>query len=382
MPDGSSINRRDVQLGAVETAPVGTRVMVDRLTKRYGSTYAIQDVSLDIAPGEFVSLLGPSGSGKTTTMMAIAGFIDGVTGEIRLDERSIKHLPPHRRDIGVVFQHLALFPHMTVAENVAFPLRLRGCSRADIRRRVDATLDLVQLGGMHHRLPAELSGGQQQRVAFARAVIFGPKLLLLDEPLAALDKKLRESMQRELRLLHRRLGITIIHVTHDQVEALTVSDRIIVMHQGRVVQSGTPAEIYGSPSNDFVADFIGDSTFLLGTVEQHDGDDVVVRTEGGLVCRISDSAAPAIGSAVTLVLRPEHVRIGVPVDPAHNHAQGTVREAVFQGDRLRCEIALDTGERLIALVPTQRRGSGPAPDTRVVAGWRPGDMLLLRREAQ
>jgi putative spermidine/putrescine transport system ATP-binding protein len=382
MPDGSSINRRDVQQGNVQSTALGTRVVVDRLTKRYGTIHAVEDVSLDIAPGEFVSLVGPSGSGKTTTMMAIAGFIDGVAGDIWLGERNITHLPPHRRDIGVVFQHLALFPHMTVAENVAFPLRLRGCSRAEIRRRVDEVLDLVQLGGMHGRLPAELSGGQQQRVAFARAVIFGPKLLLLDEPLAALDKKLRESMQRELRLLHRRLGITIIHVTHDQMEALTVSDRIVVMHYGRVVQSGTPAEIYGSPSTEFVADFIGDSTFLPGTVVQCDGDDAVVRTAGGLVCRVSDPAVMAIGSAVTLVLRPEHVRIGMPIDSAHNHAQGSVREAVFQGDRLRCEIALDTGESLIALLPTQRRGSGPAPGERVVAGWRPSDVLLLHREVR
>lgn len=376
MPEGAG------PLSHLARAGSGARVRVEGLTKRYDGVFAVRDVDLDIAPGAFVSLLGPSGSGKTTTLMAIAGFTEGISGRILLDGHRIEHLPPHRREIGVVFQNLALFPHMSTAENVAFPLRLRGVPRAEIKKRVGEALELVRMAGLGRRLPAELSGGQQQRVAFARAIIFDPKVLLLDEPLAALDRRLREAMQRELRLLHRRLGVTIIHVTHDQAEALSVSDRIVVMHQGRVVQDGTPAEIYGAPAGRFVADFIGESSFLNATVLAGDGTALSVRTEGGMTCRVEarDGISPGAGNAVVLMLRPERVRLGRAAEGAVNRRFGLLREVTFQGERLRLEIELDGGETLIAALPNARMAERPRAGEQIEAGWDAEDMQLFARQ--
>ncbi|MBV8650548.1 MAG: ABC transporter ATP-binding protein, partial [Alphaproteobacteria bacterium] len=239
---------------------------VEHLTKRYGAIVAVDDVSLEVERGTFLTLLGPSGSGKTTILMAIAGFVEPTSGEIRSGERIITHLPPEKRNFGMVFQGYALFPHMSVGENVAFPLKVRGRPRAETNAMVKSALDLVQLGHLKDRLPGQLSGGQQQRVALARALVFDPDILLLDEPLSALDKKLRADLQIELKALHQRVGKTFIYVTHDQDEALSMSDEIVILRHGRIVQQGSPNALYEAPRTHFVADFLGKSNFLAGRV--------------------------------------------------------------------------------------------------------------------
>ena len=241
----------------------GAQLRLRQLTKAFGAAKAVDQISLDVPAGAFVSLLGPSGSGKTTTLNLIAGFLTPDSGDILLDEHSIADVPPHKRNIGMVFQSYSLFPHMTVGENVGFPLRMRTrLSRQDARRRIDEMLALVQLSHLGDRYPRQLSGGQQQRVAMARALVSHPRLLLMDEPLGALDKKLREQMQVEIKRIHRNVGTTVIYVTHDQTEALTMSDLVVVMHQARVSQVGTPRALYEAPANLFVADFLGDSNLL------------------------------------------------------------------------------------------------------------------------
>jgi putative spermidine/putrescine transport system ATP-binding protein len=360
-----------------QMAPVAAGVSIQELTVRYGTAQVVHGISLDIAPGEFLSLLGPSGSGKTTTMMSIAGFVEDMSGRILVNGQRIDALPPHKRDVGVVFQQLALFPHMSVADNIAFPLRLRGVGKADMHRRVADALDLVHMSGFGERLPSQLSGGQQQRVAFARAIIFNPKVLLLDEPLAALDKKLRENMQRELRLLHERLGITIVHVTHDQIEAMAVSDRIVVMHDGRIAQSGTPDELYNAPANAFVADFIGESTFLQGQVTEVIGSGGVVTTIGGVACRIASLPSIGIGRRVQLMLRPENIVLGAAGEALPNACTGTVREMTFQGDRLRCEVALNALEALSVSLPNGTVRHDVQLGQVVTVGWQPAAMCCF-----
>ena len=255
----------------------GAQLRLRQLTKAFGASQAVDRISLDVPAGAFVSLLGPSGSGKTTTLNLIAGFLTPDAGDILLDERSIADVPPHKRNIGMVFQSYSLFPHMTVAENVGFPLRMRTrLSRQDARQRIDEMLALVQLGHLGTRYPRQLSGGQQQRVAMARALVSHPRLLLMDEPLGALDKKLREQMQIEIKRIHRSVGTTVIYVTHDQTEALTMSDLVVVMHQARVAQVGTPRVLYEAPANVFVADFLGDSNLLTATIAHVSGDELAV----------------------------------------------------------------------------------------------------------
>ncbi|WP_028003713.1 ABC transporter ATP-binding protein [Sinorhizobium meliloti] len=274
------------------------------ITKTYdGRHMAADDVSLDIKAGEFVSFLGPSGSGKTTTLMMIAGFQHPTSGEIRLGERAIDNLPPHKRNIGMVFQNYALFPHMTVADNVGFPLRMRGVAKQDKERRCREALAKVGLQGFEGRVPAELSGGQQQRVALARALVFEPDIILLDEPLGALDKALREHMQVELKRIHKDLGVTMVYVTHDQSEAMTMSDRIAVFNQGRIEQVGTPNEIYRAPKTRFVASFIGDSNLIEGS-SLGDGR---FETPVGIVEARSRQADR--NRRADLLLRPEMIRI-------------------------------------------------------------------------
>ena len=254
----------------METATNAHALDAEHLTKRYGATAALDDVSISVGRGRFVTLLGPSGSGKTTLLMVIAGFVAPDAGRLLLDGRPIEHLPPEKREFGMVFQGYALFPHLSVAENVAFPLRVRRTPRAEIARRVTDALDLVQLGPLADRMPKQLSGGQQQRVALARALVFRPSLLLLDEPLSALDKNLRVSMQEELKALHDRLGLTFVYVTHDQQEALSLSDEVAILHRGRLVQLGPPTALYERPASRFVAGFLGRSNFFTGIIEQQD----------------------------------------------------------------------------------------------------------------
>jgi len=312
-------------------------VRFDRVRRSFdGVVDVVRDLSLDVARGEFLTLLGPSGSGKSTTLMMLAGFERPDGGEILLDGQPITRLPAHRRNIGVVFQSYALFPHMTVAENVAFPLQVRRLSRAIQRERVVRALDMVRLASLADRLPAQLSGGQQQRVALARALVFEPRLVLLDEPLGALDRALREEMQAEIRHLHGALGVTMLYVTHDQAEALRLSDRIAVMAAGQVRQVGTPQALYETPQDAFVAGFLGESNFLHGEVAQIEDDIAVVRLDCGVLAEALAGELQA-GQRCQLAVRPE--RIAVAAIAAAEMGEGAqpaiLLESAYLGDHVR-----------------------------------------------
>ena len=327
---------------------VGARVVFDGIEKRYGAVVAVDDVSLDIAPGEFVTLLGPSGSGKTTTLMMLAGFEIPTAGEIYVDGDPIAAVPPYRRNIGMVFQNYALFPHMTVGENIAFPLQMRKMSKAEIARQTREVLALVGLPGYEGRYPRQLSGGQQQRVAVARALVFNPRVLLMDEPLGALDKQLRERLQLEIKALHEQLGVTIIYVTHDQEEALVMSDRIAVMNDGRIEQCGGPTELYDEPSSRFVATFIGESNFIDGVIGHVDGTAASVDAPGVGTLRAPARSGLSAGAPVALTVRPEKIVASENgVSPAMNAVAGVVEDVVFVGEMRRYVVALPGGQRLV-----------------------------------
>lgn len=361
---------------------LGETISIRGVAKTYGNTSAVSALDLEIAAGEFVTLLGPSGSGKTTTLMMIAGFTDPSAGEIRIGGREVTHLPPHKRSVGVVFQHYALFPHLTVAENVAFPLRMRGLGKAQIREKVQAALDLVEMPGLGHRFPGQLSGGQQQRVAFARAIVFDPPVLLLDEPLGALDKKLRENLQLEIKALHARLGLTMVYVTHDQAEALAMSDRVAVMNSGQLAQIGAPSELYEAPATRFVADFIGEANFIAGRVSGLSSDGGrSIETQAGITCVVSADVAHPAGAAVLLLVRPERVLIESEAAHARNRFTGILKDVSYIGDSSKYVVSLPTGETITARVPN-RRGSTAAVKRgeSIVVGWHPEDALLFRDE--
>lgn len=308
----------------------GHALRIQGLTKRYGNFTAVDTVSLDIERGEFLTLLGPSGSGKTTILMAVAGFVLPNEGSILLDGNNITALPPERRNFGMVFQGYALFPHMSVAENVAFPLRVRGLSRAARDEKVRAALDLVQLSSFAERLPRQLSGGQQQRVALARALVFDPALLLLDEPLSALDKKLRAELQEELKSLHRRVGRTFINVTHDQEEALSLSDRIAILNHGRLIQHGPAAFLYENPRTRFVADFLGKSNFIQADLVRRDDHYAILRA-GTTDLRQDLASIPEIKGKVLLSLRPERIRFLNAGEIAANEVTAHIRSWSYLG---------------------------------------------------
>jgi len=343
-------------------------ITVRGLERRYGRVAALDGVDLDVAQGEFLTLLGPSGSGKTTLLMIMAGFTRPDAGSVKFGGVEMVRTPPHKRNLGVVFQSYALFPHMDVAANVAFPLTLRGVSGAERERRVKTALDLVQLGDLGARRVDQLSGGQRQRVALARAIVFEPGILLMDEPLSALDKKLREQMQIELRHLHQRLGTTIIYVTHDQREALTMSDRIAVIDKGRIQQIDTPRVLYEAPNSHFVADFIGDSAFIPVTVS---GGVARWRNE---VLRLP---RPSADGAYLLVLRPEKLLLGGGTDL--NGIDAEVAEIVYQGDSVRIDVRLEGGD-LVTLRELARAGriaALPAEGSRIRLGLDPADTILV-----
>jgi putative spermidine/putrescine transport system ATP-binding protein len=338
---------------------------------------AVDHVSLAVREGEFFSLLGPSGCGKTTSLRLIAGFEEPTGGTIIIRGRDVTHIAPNRRDTGMVFQNYALFPHRTVFENVAFGLRMRRIARGELERRVEAVLRLVELHGLGARRPSQLSGGQQQRVALARAIVIEPTVLLCDEPLGALDKKLRQAMQFELKQLQRKIGVTLVYVTHDQEEALTMSDRIAVMDRGRVAQVGAPREIYDHPATRFVSDFIGDSNLLEGTAERVEpGRVAIVTADGARLVAAGLDVAP--GDRVTLAVRPEKVRLVADGGAPENVFAGTVESVNFQGDATLYRIALASGRLLLALVPND--GSRPlqAPGAAVRVGWERADGVILR----
>jgi putative spermidine/putrescine transport system ATP-binding protein len=327
---------------------LGARVVFDEIEKRFGAVSAVDGVSLEIAPGEFVTLLGPSGSGKTTTLMMLAGFEIPTAGEIYVDDQPVAAVPPYRRNIGMVFQNYALFPHMTVGENIAFPLRLRELGKEEIKRRTGEVLALVGLPGYEGRYPRQLSGGQQQRIALARALVFNPRVLLMDEPLGALDKQLREHLQLELKALHDQLGVTIIYVTHDQQEALVMSDRIAVMNHGRIEQVGTPDELYDAPATRFVASFIGESNFFDGRVVGTDGGTWQIDVPGIGLLR-APAAGRTVGHAeVALTVRPEKICLADEVDGrAVNALDATVEEVIFVGETRRYRVRLAGGQRVV-----------------------------------
>ena len=339
---------------------------IEQLTKRYGAHAALDDVSLRVERGSFLTLLGPSGSGKTTLLMAIAGFITPDSGRLLLDGRPIGHLPPERRNCGVVFQGYALFPHLSVAENVAFPLRVRGTPRAEVETRVRQALDTVQLGQLGERKPRQLSGGQQQRVALARALVFQPNLVLLDEPLSALDKNLRTDMQEELKGLHRRVGLTFVYVTHDQQEALSMSDQVAILHGGRLMQHGSPAELYQRPASRFVAGFLGRSNFLEGQVEAASGDGFAYRAGPWRLAQADARAAP--GAAVLIALRPEKMRVLDKADTADNQVAGRVAGRSYFGNDWHIQLDVEALGRLHLTIPTWRRDP-PAIGDLIQVGW-------------
>ena len=333
-----------------------------RLSKRYGDFFATRDVTLDVADGEFVVLLGPSGCGKTTTLRMIGGFVEPTAGTVSLGGQDVTRLPPWKRNTGLVFQNYALFPHLTVAQNVAFGLEMRRVSPAQIGTRVDEVLRLVRLDHLGDRLPRQLSGGQQQRVALARALVFRPDVLLLDEPLSNLDAKLRQEVRVEIRKLQRSLKLTTVMVTHDQEEALTMADRLVVMNEGVVRQVGTQRDLYERPVDGFVAGFVGRSSFLDGAVEAPG----LFRSRGGLLIRC---ARVAPGQA-TLSLRPERVTVApAQVAGVDNCLPGEVEFVSYLGGLIDIHVRLSGADRVIAQIPNRADGFVPLVGDKVFAGW-------------
>ncbi|MEM9709918.1 MAG: ABC transporter ATP-binding protein [Pseudomonadota bacterium] len=345
-------------------------VTLSSLIKQYGDVTAVDSVSIEIGEGEFFSLLGHSGCGKSTTLRMIAGFEEVTSGEIALDGKDVSGLPPEKRDIGFVFQNYAIFPHMNVFENIAFGLRLRDRPAAEISEKVHAALAQVGMAGLETRMQSEMSGGQQQRVALARVLVTEPKILLLDEPLSALDKNLREEMKFWIKGLQTSLGITTIYVTHDQGEALTMSNRIAVMNGGRIAQVGSPKEIYETPADLFVADFIGESSMLDVTV---DGPDKVNFAGASLAARLHPALKP--GDGAKLVLRPEHGRIGM-ADPGANQVEGTVADVTYQGATLRFGLKV-SGQSVIVETPNGPDAPVIQPGENVNISWAPNAALAL-----
>lgn len=343
------------------------------LAKQFDDIVAVDEISLDIASGEFFSLLGPSGCGKTTTLRLVAGFERPTSGRIDIDGVDMAQTPPHLRPVNTVFQNYALFPHLSVAENVAFGLRYQDLDREEGRRRVDAALDLVQMAGLESRRPVQLSGGQQQRVALARALVLEPRVLLLDEPLGALDAKLRKALQIELKALQEHLGITFIYVTHDQEEALTMSDRLAVMREGKVEQVGTPSEVYERPASAYVADFLGVSNLMPVIIEGRGPEGTRVRL-GDRIVVTSNGHGPDVGAA-TVSIRPERVSIG-PTGDAHDLV-GLVERVVYAGPMVQVLIDLGTPGTIQAVLPNQGARLPFAPGDPVGVSFPPDALLLL-----
>ena len=355
------------------------------VSKSYDGTHSVvEGLDLHVARGEFVSLLGPSGSGKTTTLMMLAGFESPTRGEIRLAGKRLDDKPPHQRDIGMVFQNYALFPHMTVAENVAFPLSVRNVSRGEQKARTLRALEMVELAQLAGRRPAQLSGGQQQRVALARALVFEPSVVLMDEPLGALDKRLRETMQYEIMRLHRDLSLTIVYVTHDQNEALTMSDRVAVFSDGRIQQAATPTELYENAANAFVANFVGENNGLTGRVMSNDADWAALQLADGSVVQGRAGSGLGISDTAMLALRPERAHIAATPESVAQAAQqnmnvvhGLVQELVYCGDHHRIHLKLGAGETVVVKVPNTQHQDLPALGRQTAVVWRRDDCKVL-----
>ncbi|MET2832884.1 ABC transporter ATP-binding protein [Mesorhizobium shangrilense] len=342
-----------------------------------GETLVVRDLNLDIARGEFLTMLGPSGSGKTTTLMMLAGFEVPTQGSILLEGRAIDGMPPHKRDIGMVFQNYALFPHMTVEENLAFPLKVRKLGRAEIEVRITRALDMVRLGVQSKRRPGQLSGGQQQRVALARALVFEPKLVLMDEPLGALDKQLREEMQLEIKHIHENLDITVVYVTHDQSEALTMSDRIAVFNDGVVQQLAAPAELYERPQNPFVAQFIGENNRLQGRVIALNSTTCTVEIPGvGNVQALAVNVG-LVGQTALLSLRPERVKLNPTPGSLPNVFSARVAEVIYLGDHVRVRMSVCGRDDFVVKLSNSEGVAHVEPDAAMTVGWRTEDCRAL-----
>ncbi|MGL6070337.1 ABC transporter ATP-binding protein [Craterilacuibacter sp.] len=343
-----------------------------------GESLIVKSLDLDIRRGEFLTLLGPSGSGKTTCLMMLAGFETPSHGEIHFDGKLLNHTPPHKRNIGMVFQNYALFPHMTVAQNLAYPLTLRKMGKSDIAERVKQGLAMVRLENLGHRYPGQLSGGQQQRVALARALVFEPKLVLMDEPLGALDKQLREHMQLEIKHLHERLGVTVVYVTHDQGEALTMSDRVAVFKDGIIQQIDSASTLYEAPGNSFVANFIGENNTLKGEVMALEGSELCrVRLHDGAVIQARRIAVSGIGEATSMSIRPERIRLNAAAEACENRLKAKLMEFIYLGDhvRLRMEVAGQSG--FIVKVPVGELDSRWQVGDVMDVGWMARDIRAL-----
>jgi putative spermidine/putrescine transport system ATP-binding protein len=352
-------------------------IAFESVRKSYdGTSYVVRGLDLDVAQGEFLTLLGPSGSGKTTTLMMLAGFETPTEGVIRLAGERIDSVPPHRRNIGVVFQNYALFPHMTVGENVAFPLKMRRLGKAEVRTRVRRALDMVRMGSFEARRPSQLSGGQQQRIALARALVFEPQLILMDEPLGALDKQLREHMQLEIKHLHARLGINVVYVTHDQSEALTMSDRVGVFNDGVLQQVATPEALYEAPANPFVATFIGENNAIAGEVIEVAGERCSIRTSDGSVVRALAGEGLKQGSKTTLVLRPERIGLS-PEENGFNRFTAKIEELIYHGDHLRLRVSACGCNDVRVRVAAGHAGIPLIPDAEIAIGWLPENCRAL-----
>jgi len=348
---------------------------LDGVTKRYGEERVVDAVSAAIRPGEFFSLLGPSGSGKTTTLMMIAGFVTPDGGAIRVDGADLTSVPPQRRGLGMVFQNYAIFPHLNVFENVAFPLRARHVAAAELRRRVEAALELVRLERFAQRFARQLSGGQQQRVAIARAIVFHPSIVLMDEPLGALDKNLRYEMQVEIKDIQRRLGMTVVYVTHDQEEAMNMSDRIAIMNHGRIEQLGPPGVIYERPSNAFVGKFLGEANLIEGTIESVADGAAVLRTRDGVVLRARLDRIATPGRAASLFARPEKLAFGDGADG--NRVVGTVRRRSFLGSMIRTVVEVGPATQLTIDLANLGDGGGPEVGASVTVHWPVAHSMIL-----
>ena len=354
-------------------------ISLERLTKKFGSFTAVDNVSLHIQKGEFITLLGPSGSGKTTTLMMIAGFLFPTSGDIFIGDESIASKPPNKRNIGIVFQNYSLFPHMTVFENIAFPLKMRKVDSGRILKRVKEVLELVKLSEFEQRYPKQLSGGQQQRVALVRALVFNPPILLMDEPLGALDKNLRETMQLEIKEIQERLNITTISVTHDQSEALTMSDRIVVMDHGRVEQIESPENLYERPVNRFVAGFIGESNFLEGRVTHKDENVVQITSDESIQFNVYCEGNLQIGKNTCVAIRPEKLTFfaGDEKQAGWNSIDGVIEEEVYLGEVRRYKVRIADEQFLVIKISSGMDIENYRRNDRVKVGWKWRDAIVV-----
>ena len=342
-----------------------------------GETLVVKNLNIDIEAGEFVTMLGPSGSGKTTCLMMLAGFETATHGEIELGGRPINNIPPHKRGIGMVFQNYALFPHMTVAENLTFPLKVRKMSQGDIDEKVSRALDMVQMRGFADRKPAQLSGGQQQRIALARALVFEPELVLMDEPLGALDKQLREHMQYEIKHIHENLGVTVVYVTHDQSEALTMSNRIAVFDDGVIQQLDAPVALYEKPENSFVAQFIGENNTLAGTIDSLTKGVAAVSLDSGDKVKALAVNTDGKGSRTSLSIRPERCIVSQKKSAGLSALKGRIEELIYLGDHIRCRMTVAGNKEFIVKVPNTADQLGLEIGAESYVSWQTDDCRAL-----